>query len=236
MKKTFPIILGVLGTIVLAMPVLAATTLYLSPSSIDVKEGQSFNVSITVDPRDINNYTAKVQLQYPADLLGLESFIFGDNWMAVFQTGYDLIDNKNGVLIKTAGFPGGVSRSITFGTASFSAKKEGNGTIKVSTDSFVLDAANQDVLGGFLDETSVTITALPPEEEIPEEEIPEEEIPEEEIIPEEMATPTPALFDILIEPVVKQVQKKPYLLVLVVILILIIVGYVLYRRKRKKLV
>ena len=217
-KFIFTIIFGVLETIVLVTPVLAATTLLFAPANIDVAEGEDFTMRVVANPeRGIKSYTIKLELEYPADLLEVKSFTIADNWMQLNQSGYDLIDNTNGLLIKTAGFPGGFSGPITFGTASFLAKKEGEGIIKVGEDSFVLDSASQDVLGGFLDETLVKIAALPPEEEI---------IPEEEA--------TPALFDILIAPVARQVQKKPYLPIIIVILILIIVGYVLYRKRRKK--
>ena len=66
---------------------------------------------------------------------------------------------------------------------------------------------------------------------------PEEETP---VAPAEETTPTssPALFDILTQPEVKQSQRNLLIPILTAmgILILIIVGYVLYRRRRKKVV
>ncbi|MDP3004534.1 MAG: hypothetical protein Q8N43_03500, partial [Candidatus Azambacteria bacterium] len=88
----------------------------------------------------------------------VKSFNFGNSWMALSQTGYDLIDNTNGTLIKTAGYPGGLSSSATFGIVSFYAKKAGSGTIKLGNGSLALDANNQNVLSSS-PSVSVAVTA-----------------------------------------------------------------------------
>lgn len=238
MKKIFTITLAVLGIMVLAMPVLAATTFLLTPASIDVAEKENFTLIVSINPKGIKNYTAKVELEYPADLLEVKSFTFAGDWMQLNQPAYDLIDNTNGLLIKTAGYPGGVSELIIFGTVLFSAKKTGEGIIKIGEGSLVLDVENQDVLIGPLAQIPVTIAAPPPPEEVlpPEEEVvpPEEEVipPEEEVVP----SPPRPLFDILIEPVAKQFRKGPAVTVLLIvgILSLIILAYIIYRRRKKK--
>lgn len=158
-KKTLLIIaLTGLGIAVLAMPAMAITTVSFSPASVNVVSGKSFNLTIAVNPQGINNYTEKIELSFPADLLKVNSFSFGNSWMALSQTGYDLIDNANGILIKTAGYPGGISSSATFGTVTFYAKKAGSGTIKLGSGSLALDANNQNVLSG-TPSVSVAITA-----------------------------------------------------------------------------
>lgn len=188
-KTIFTIILGILGTAVLAMPVLAATVLSLSPTSINVIQGQNFNLVVAINPQGVKNYTVKTELQYPADLLELKTFTLADNWITLSKQGYDLIDNENGLLIKTAGYPGGVSEPITFGTISFSAKQTGSGVIKVGDNSFVFDATNQDVLSGVLAQTSVVIASPISESEPEPEPISEES---EEVITETISTSTQA--------------------------------------------
>ena len=159
MKKILiTILLTALGIAVLAMPALAATTVSFSPASVNVVSGKSFNVVVAVNPQGASNYTEKIELDYPADLLQVKSFSLGSNWMALSQPGYDLIDNTNGVLIKTAGYPGGLSSSATFGTVSFYAKKAGSGTIKLGSGSLALDANNQNVLSG-APQVAFTVTA-----------------------------------------------------------------------------
>lgn len=159
MKKTLLTILSVaFGMTVLITPALAASTVSFSPTSINAAEGQDFNIMIAIDPQSVNNYTAKIELNYPTDILEVKSFTLESEWMAITQSGYDLIDNTNGVLIKTAGYPGGISSAKTFGTVSFSAKKAGNGIIKLGNGGFILDANSQNILSGTAS-TPVVITA-----------------------------------------------------------------------------
>jgi len=156
-KYLFISFLGLSAVLIMAPNVFAATTISFLPAAVNIKTEQTFNLSVAVDPQGIKNYTVKLKINYPADLLEIKSFSFGSNWMALSQPGYDLIDNTNGVLIKSAGYPGGLSSSATFGTISFSAKKAGSGTIKTDTGSLAIDANSQNVLSG-TPEVSVIVT------------------------------------------------------------------------------
>lgn len=168
MKKI--IFASLLGLIFLAGTALAATSFSFSSTAFSVAQGQSFVLRTAVNPQGTANYTVKLELQYPADLLEARSFTLGNSWMPVNQPGYDLIDNTNGLLIKSAGYPGGLSSSATFGTVSFYAKKSGNGTIQTTNNSFALDANSQNALSGTA-QASVAITkasvAPVPSEEAP---------------------------------------------------------------------
>ncbi len=156
-KILLTITLATLGTLVLAIPTLAATTVSLSPASVSVKSGQSFNISVAINPQGTNNYVEKVVLNYPANLLQVNSFTLGSAWMALTQSGYDLIDNTNGVLIKSAGYPAGFSSATIFGTVSFYAKKAGSGTITIGNNSLAFEVNSQSALSGA--PVSFTITA-----------------------------------------------------------------------------
>ncbi len=200
-----------LGGFLLVSSVWAATTISFSPTSINVSPGQNFNLVISLNPQGIRNYTVKAEVNYPADLLEVKSFSLSSGWMALSQTGYDLVDNTNGQLIKTAGYPAGIPTATTFGTITFSAKKAGQGIVSLSSNSMALDADNQNILTSPLAQASVKITApsipsVPPaapaapgeEEEViegAEEEItPPASIVEEEAIPsEEEAVEQPSL-------------------------------------------
>ncbi len=146
-NKLLQIGLASLAAVLMALPVFAAT-LSLSPVNVSVKQGQTFNAVIALDPQGVKNYTVKVELKYPANLLEVKSFSFGDKWMPLSQTGYDLVDNANGTLIKTAGYPGGLTSPATFGTVSFVAKAGGSGLITVGSNTQVFDATNANVLKG----------------------------------------------------------------------------------------
>ncbi len=166
----FIITVSIVGMVFWTMSALSDTSLLFSTLSVNVEEGRNFNVVISIYPKDVKNYTAKIVLEFPTDLLEITSFDFDSDWMQVTQPGYDLIDNTKGVMIKTAGFPGGVSTIKVFGIVSFRAKKRGEGIIKVGGASFVLDAENQNVLAETPVQISVAITekAIPEEFEIPE--------------------------------------------------------------------
>ncbi len=160
MKKIFlTILISVSALAISVMPALAATTASLAPTSVSVKEGQSFNLTVSVDPQGVKNYTIKMNVSFPADLLEAKSFNFSSGWMAISQPGYDAIDNVVGSLIKTAGYPGGFSSNAVFGVVSFTAKKSGSGVIKTTAASQAFDANNQNVLAGIA-QTSVSISAL----------------------------------------------------------------------------
>ena len=237
-KLLFTISLAALGVIVLAMPALAATTVSLSPVNISVTSGKNFNVVIAVNPQGASNYTEKIELDYPADLLQVKSFSLGSNWMALSQTGYDLIDNTNGKLIKTAGYPGGISSSATFGTVSFYAKKAGSGTIKLGNGSLALDANNQNVLSG-TPSVSVAITApasVPAAPKTPAVETPaapEQPTTEQPIEQPTAQAPQPSLLA-AIGGILTLGTNSVWVGFLVGLIILAIIVYVIYLLRKRK--
>ncbi len=157
-RKLLQIGLVSLAAVLVTLPVFAAT-LSLSPANVSVKQGQKFNAVVKLDPQGVKNYTAKVELKYPANLLEVKSFSFGSNLMPLSQTGYDLVDNAGGTLVKTAGFPGGLISPATFGTVTFTAKASGTGAVTVGSNTQVLDASNGNVLSGS-SQVSVIIGAV----------------------------------------------------------------------------
>ena len=158
MKKiTLTVIAATLGTVLFALPALAATTASLTPATLKTAQGQQFNVVVAVNPQGFSNDVEKIEVDYPASLLQVSSFTLGNTWMALTQPGYDLTDNTNGVLIKTAGYPGGVSTPTTFGTIVFTAKKAGSGTITIGNQSIAFETNSQSAITG--NGTAFTVTA-----------------------------------------------------------------------------
>ncbi len=145
--------------LVLAAPALAATTMSVLPANVAVTAGESFSVAVSVNPGGVKNYTVKLAMEYPADVLEATSFTFSSGWMALPQAGYDLIDNGSGTLIKTAGYPGGLSSAASFGTVVFRAKQTGSAAIEVTANSLALDAQNQNAVDGLPVRTLVNVTA-----------------------------------------------------------------------------
>jgi hypothetical protein len=157
MKKYFTVTMIVAGILV-GVSALAATSVTLTPANVSVKAGQTFIVTVSANPQGVKNYSVELKLNYPASLLQVKSFALGSQWMALSQPGYDLIDNTNGVLIKTAGYPQGFNSNAQFGTVTFQAKKAGSGVIALASGTTALDQSNQNVFAGS-SQVTVSITA-----------------------------------------------------------------------------
>ncbi len=254
MKKIlFISLFSIMGAVVLPLSVLAATDFSFSPISIDVEPGDDFTVTISVEPEQAV-YTVKLELDFPAELLEVKSFAFEQGWIPLSQNEYNLVDNENGLLIKTAGYPGGLASALEFGTISFSAKEAGEGAISISNNSFVLDSENQNILNEELVQLALKITApvlvpeiTPPAEEGIEEVIEEEVLEEEVIILEEETSEEEE--EAVILPKEEEEEKvsflaavgnivsfgtgKAWIAIVVAIIILAILAYLVYYFSRK---
>jgi len=141
MKKLFLIgLVLVLGTTILPTQSQAVgASLWLSPVSKTVVPGQTFTVAVTVVPSGATIYTAKADIRFPANLLEVRGFNFGNGWLALAQPGYDTVDNAGGVLIKSAGLPGGLTANRVLGTITFRAKAIGTATVSGGNGTLLLD-------------------------------------------------------------------------------------------------
>ena len=151
-----------------ALTAFANTIAILSPETVIRGIDVEFDVTITIDTKDVENFTEKVEINFPSDLLEIQSFTFADTWMALPSDEYSLIDNENGTLIKTGGYPGGVTGSVEFGTISFKTLKEGNGFIELGNGGLAFELDEQTEITG--DDITFFVTApvavVAPTEEI----------------------------------------------------------------------
>jgi hypothetical protein len=134
-----------------------AATITALPNDVSATTGDTFSIRYLIDSQGEKNYTAKLVLNFPATLLKVTSFQFASGWVALSQPGYDSLDNTKGVLIKTAGYPKGVSSSALFATVQFQMLKTATGTITVQDDSLVLNAKNKNVFKNASTTVAVTI-------------------------------------------------------------------------------
>ena len=123
-----------------------AAGLSFTPSSGTYNKGQTYSVSIYVNPASDSIYTVKAEVKYPADLLEVKSFSLASGWMALSQPGYDEINNNSGILIKTGGYAGGLENNALFGTITFYAKDSGSASVSIGNGSQVLDDNSKNVL------------------------------------------------------------------------------------------
>ncbi len=141
-------IVTVFGVVSFAVSVQASTMAVLTPVSVNVTEGQTFDVVVAVNPSGANNYAEKVEIDFPADTLQVKTVALGKNWMALTQDGYNSLDNTKGVLVKTAGYPGGIHVMTDFETITFVTKKTGYGNIAIGASSLAYDVSNQTMITG----------------------------------------------------------------------------------------
>lgn len=148
LKKKLLVTLAVTSLLLAQLPVSAATSFGLYPLKISVKEGQTFKLAVNVNPNNLKNYTIKASVKFPSELVTVTSWQFAGSWQPLSQPGYDSIDNSEGILIKTAGYPGGLSKNATLGIITFKAKKTGTGTVSFTGLSMALDEGNTNQYSG----------------------------------------------------------------------------------------
>lgn len=158
MKNKILIFAATIVFVAIAATTLAMTTVSLSPASVSVEEGQTFNLTVSVNSQTVKSYMVKLEIKFPADILEVSSFNFGSNWVQLSQPGYDLTDNTNGVLVKTAGYPGGLISQADFGTIVFRAKKSGAGITQITGSSEALNAENLNVMNGLPVQMDIAVT------------------------------------------------------------------------------
>ncbi len=145
MKKiTIVIVLAFLGVMVSSYAL--AASFEFSPANGMVTAGESVTLNVSLNPEGVKNYTTKMEVTFPADILQVNSFVFAGNWVPLTASGYDLINHTGGVLIKTGGYFGGAQNPVPFGIISFTARKGGSATITLAKESFSLGADGQNLL------------------------------------------------------------------------------------------
>src|SRR3989344_4576734 len=152
---------AVLGATLLLPLSAFAASVALAPTSVSPKVGQTFTVTITTDPSGAKAYTTRANVSFDPAHVSFVSFAFAPKWVPLSQAGYDSEDNAKGALVKTAGYPGGISSPTILGTATFKVRTAGSSAIRVTTDSLVLDSASKNVLAGAQGSTQVTVADAP---------------------------------------------------------------------------
>jgi hypothetical protein len=135
----------------------AATQISFEPSDVTVVPGESFTLAVYVNPDTEEVFTISSALSFPADLVSVTDFAFADNWQPLTMGQYDRTNNTTGMLVKTGGYPGGVSTLRQIGTVTFTARQTGAGTIAGTDDTFAYNRESQDVSADTHDAATVTV-------------------------------------------------------------------------------
>jgi hypothetical protein len=138
MKKLF-----IFVSLMFVLPFITnASSFVITPSSGSYTNGDVVTLNISVNPAGSTIYTAMIDAKFSPETFEVLSFTLNDSMLAMKQTGYDSVDNGNGVFIKTGGYTGGVSSVTNFGTLILKAKNSGAGTFTINSSSKLLDSNN----------------------------------------------------------------------------------------------
>ncbi len=124
-----------------------AATFEVAMPAGELIAGREYRLPVRVVPASGEKvYTAQILLSAGLDKMTLKNFEFAPDWLPLKQAGYDLLDPTTGRLIKTAGFAGGLDKSMLLGTLVVVPKGTGSGLIEVNSGAQILDAQNQNLL------------------------------------------------------------------------------------------
>lgn len=160
--------LSVASVIALVFPLSAfAAAFSTSPATINVSRGNTFAVAISVDPAGVKSYTMRANVSFDPSSIQLVSFVFAPKWIVLSQAGYDAEDNTSGVLIKTAGYPGGITSQVLLGTATFRAIASGKSSVSVTPSSLILDGQGKNQVSGAQGSAVVNVPVETPKQVTP---------------------------------------------------------------------
>ena len=109
MKKLLTLVIS----FAFALPFVAsAASFVVTPSSGSYTAGNTITLNIAVNPSGNTIYTAMLDARFSPNTFEIVLFSLNDSMLPLKQSGYDALDNSNGVLTKTGGYTGGVS-SVT---------------------------------------------------------------------------------------------------------------------------
>jgi hypothetical protein len=148
-----------LAAIFFAASATFASNFSFSSPLTKVETGKTLKMLVKINPAGEKIYTAKAEISYDREKLDFVSFAYAKDWLPVSVSGYDLVDENKGSVIKTAGMPGGISEQTIFGVLSFLVKKEGRTTVTIGTQSFALNSENSNTL---TDKSSISINIVKP--------------------------------------------------------------------------
>ena len=130
------------------------------PTQGEYKVGEKINLTISVNPNGNNYDTIFTNLKFPSDLLELQNFKFGEQYSV--QSPDNTFDNSTGIMLHSAGIPGGSNANSIFGTASFLVKKNGEATITLNPESEILSSGEVILSGQSLKTNFTLVNPSPP--------------------------------------------------------------------------
>jgi|GEM_PF-2195495 len=109
------------------------TIISISPSAVYIPNEEKVVVVLTAHSGDTMKYGAHLELDYPSDILAVNTVDYGDGWVPEYESAYNYDNAISGRLIKTAKHDP-FNGPIHFATVTFTIKKSGTGLF--DTNSF----------------------------------------------------------------------------------------------------
>jgi len=142
MKYSIPLAI----VIILCVPVItSAASFEFTESQSPIMIGDTIRVSMYIDAGGESVSIAGAHIMFPRESLWAKSFTVAPGWLIAPDEEYNFIDNGRGTLRATAGFEGGFSGRMPFGTLEFVAVGPGIAEIGVAPDSMILNARNENM-------------------------------------------------------------------------------------------
>lgn len=162
----YPILTAII--IILCVPVVTSAASFELESSSSARLGDTILIPVYIDAGDESVSIADLRIMFPRESLWAKSFMVAPGWLIATGEEYNSIDNGRGTLRATAGFEGGFSGRMPFGTLEFVAVGQGIAEIGIEPDSMILNARNENLATGLNALTPrIVIASLESAPEIP---------------------------------------------------------------------
>jgi len=129
------------------------------PTELSVQQGDSFNITVVVNPNGESLDTVRSLISWPANLLAVESFSLGELYPNVSPG--NLINNNHGLLTQ-GGFAnaGQITQAGTFGTVTFQAIGAGEAIVAAMNGSRLISAGEEKISDTGYGQAVITIDAV----------------------------------------------------------------------------
>lgn len=125
----------------------SAATFELAVPSEETRVGDEVRIPVYIDaPEGETAVITSAEILFPETMIWVKSLELAPGWLPVVGEEYQSLDNGAGVVLKTAGFEGGVSGRALFGTVLGIATGVGDASLSAGDRSYLLDKDNRDIL------------------------------------------------------------------------------------------
>lgn len=156
------VLIVAIAIVVLVPTMVSAASISLEPDRESVNERENVSISVYIEPEGETFYAAKTQVEFSDNLTineDIENFEVYSNFIPVSE-------DREGVLIRSAGYPQGASERVEMGKITLTASETGTANISLNMEESQIYAVDNNRARGILSDTSnaqINITSTPGE-------------------------------------------------------------------------